>query len=287
MTVVRVPASTANLGPGFDALGMALSLTAEVGIIDDSSTVDDRARAVDRHHPAAIAFAAAGGSGDLWARSPIPMGRGMGYSGAMRVGGASLAVVHGFDDGAAAIAAAHERILGVTAQLEGHADNVAASLYGGVIATDGTRVVRVPTTLDPDVVLWIPASMTLTAASRTSLPDAVSFADAAFNVGRTALLVAALAAGDVSALRAATEDRLHQSVRLGSAPGSRDALAAGLDLGAWCGWLSGSGPTVAFLAERGSGERVAAGLPSDGHVKVLNLDRSGVVVNPIREVPTL
>ena len=280
MTVVRVPASTANLGPGFDALGMALSLTAELGIIDDSTIGDDRAEAVDRHHPASIAFAAAGGSGELWVRSPIPMGRGMGYSGAMRVGGAALAVVHGSDDGAAALAAAHERVLGVAAQLEGHADNVAASLYGGVIATDGTRAVRVPTTLDPDVVLWVPPSTTLTAASRTSLADTVPFADAVFNVGRTALLVAALAAGDVSALRAATEDRLHQSGRLASVPGSRDALAAGLDLGAWCGWLSGSGPTVAFLAERGAGERVAAGLPGDGHVKVLDLDRSGVVVNP-------
>ena len=145
-----------------------------------------------------------------------------------------------------------------------------------MVATDGTRVVRVPTPLDPDVVLWIPPSTTLTAASRTALPDAVPFADAVFNVGRTAVLVAALAAGDVGSLRAATEDRLHQSVRLAATPGSADALAAGLDAGAWCGWLSGSGPTVAFLAERGSGETVAAGLPDDGQVKIERLDRSGV-----------
>jgi homoserine kinase len=92
VTVVRVPASTANLGPGFDALGMALSITAEVGVVDDSTDVDDLVAAVDEHHPASIAFAAAGGSGELWVRSPIPMGRGMGYSGAMRVAGAALAL---------------------------------------------------------------------------------------------------------------------------------------------------------------------------------------------------
>jgi homoserine kinase len=279
VTVVRVPASTANLGPGFDALGMALSLTAELGVIDETTGDDDRARAVDRHHPASIAFEAAGGTGELWVRSPIPMGRGMGFSGAMRVGGAALAVACDAADSASALAAGHDRILTVAVHLEGHADNVAASLFGGVVATDGTRVVRVTTPLDPDVVLWIPPSTTLTAASRTSLPDAVPFADAVFNVGRTAVLVAALAAGDVTSLRAATEDRLHQSVRLAATPGSAQALDAGLDAGAWCGWLSGSGPTVAFLAERGSGETLAARLPDGGQVKIERLDRSGVIVD--------
>jgi homoserine kinase len=280
VTVVRVPASTANLGPGFDALGMALSVTAEIGVVDDSTPADGLARVVDEHNPATVAFTAAGGTGTLWVRSPIPMGRGMGYSGAMRVGGAALASASRSSDGAAAVAADHALILAVAAQLEGHADNVAASLYGGVVATDGERVVRLETPLEPDVVLWIPPSTTLTAASRTSLPDEVAFADAAFNVGRTALLVAALATGDVSSLRAATEDRLHQAVRLAASPHSDAALAAGLAAGAWCGWLSGSGPTVAFLAEPGSGEdiaaRIAARLPDEGHAKVVAIDRSGV-----------
>jgi homoserine kinase len=276
VTIVRVPASTANLGPGFDALGMALSITADLGVVDDATPVDDLASTVDEHHPASVAFAAAGGSGQLWVRSPIPMGRGMGYSGAMRVAGAALAVASRSDDASAAVTAEHQRILAVAANLEEHADNAAASLYGGVIATDGDRVVRVSTPLEPDVVLWIPASTTLTAASRTSLPDTVAFSDAAFNVGRTALLVAALAAGDVSSLRAATKDRLHQEVRLAASPLSDAALAAGLAAGAWCGWLSGSGPTVAFLAEPGSGEALAARLPDDGHVKVVAIDRLGL-----------
>ena len=282
MTVVRVPASTANLGPGFDALGMALSVTAVLGVVDEATSDDDRARSVDRHHPATIAFEAAGGAGELWVRSPIPMGRGMGFSGAMRVGGAALAVAHRTPRSGremTSVLAEHDLVLAVAARLEGHADNAAASLYGGVVATDGSRVVRVPTDLEPAVVLWIPASTTSTATSRTALPDVVSFQDAVFNIGHTALLVAALAAGDVSALRAATDDRLHQSIRLGATPRSGDALAAGLAAGAWCGWLSGSGPTIAFLAEPGSGEDLAAHLPEDGQVKVVSLDRSGVVVD--------
>lgn len=278
MTVVRVPASSANLGPGFDALGLALTMTAEIGVVEDATGDLDRAKIVDEHHPAAVAFAAAGGTGTLWVRSPIPMGRGMGYSGAMRVGGAAVAVADRSGNDSASLAAGHDEILSIAARLEGHADNAAASLYGGVVATDGARAVRIPTSLTPDVVLWIPPSTTLTATSRTTLPSTVPFDDAVFNVGRTALFVAAFAAGDVAALRAATEDRLHQAVRLASAPGSRDALAAGLDAGAWCGWLSGSGPTVALLAEPGTGDSVASRLPSGGQTKLVAVDRQGVAI---------
>jgi homoserine kinase len=206
------------------------------------------------------------------------MARGMGYSGAMHVAGASLGVAHDTPDPQAALAAGRGRVLDIAADLDGHADNVAATLYGGIVVTAGGRVVHIATSLDPDVVLWIPPSTTSTAASRTALPEAVTFADAVFNVGRAALLVAALAVGDVTALRQATEDRLHQSARLASVPGSRAALAAGLANGAWCGWLSGSGPTVAFLAEPGAGNAVVEGLPEGGQSKIVAIDRVGVTV---------
>ena len=110
-------------------------------------------------------------------------------------------------------------MLAVAAALEGHGDNVAASLYGGAVATDGTRAVRIDTPLRPDVVLWIPEETTSTTASRTALPASVPFDDAVFNVGRTATLVAALAAGDVAVLAAATQDRLHQDKRFLAAGG--------------------------------------------------------------------
>lgn len=276
MTVVRVPASSANLGPGFDALGVALDLYAEVGVVDESSDAAALAKRVDEHHPASIAFAAAGGVGALWVRSPIPIGRGLGFSGAMRVGGAAVAVVE--QGGRAALSERHAELLAISADLEGHADNVAASLYGGVVATDGARAVRVETPLRPDVVVWIPEETTSTTASRISLPTSVPFDDAVFNIGRSALLVAALAAGDVAALSAATQDRLHQERRFASAVTSRAALDAGTAAGAWCGWLSGSGPTVAFFVAGGEGASIAAALPTGGHARIVAIDQQGTTL---------
>ncbi len=276
---VRVPASTANLGPGFDALGMALSLFADVGVLSDATPSELRAKVVDEHHPASIAFRRAGGDGTVWVRSPIPMSRGLGFSGAMRVGGAAAACRQRGDD--LGDAGTRRWILDVAADLEGHADNVAASVYGGVVVTAGEHVVPVSTPLRPDVVVWVPeASTTSTDASRTRLPPTVDFADAAANVGAAALLVAALAAGRVDALRAATADRLHQDVRFAAAPASRRALEAGLDAGAWCGWLSGSGPSVAFLCEPGRGATLADALPPDGHPKLLTISTTGVHLTP-------
>jgi len=275
VTVVRVPASTANLGPGFDALGLALDLTADVGILDGDPP--DGARAVDERHPADIAFRRGGGRGGLWVRSPIPVGRGLGYSGAMRVGGLVLAAAERAGS-AVDVDAVAPVVLEQAVELEGHADNVAASLHGGLVATAAGRVVRVPLAVAPTVVVWIPQQETSTQRSRHALPSTVSFADAVFNVGRTALLVGALAAGDVDALRWATADRLHQDLRLAASPGSRDALARGLEAGAWCGWLSGSGPAVAFLAGEADAETVAAALPVDGHPKLLAIAARGTTV---------
>jgi homoserine kinase len=162
--------------------------------------------------------------------------------------------------------------------LEGHADNVAASLYGGIIATAAGRAVRVPLAFDPAIVVWIPSFTTSTDESRARLGPDVRLADAVFNIGRTALLVAALAAGDVDALRSATEDRLHQDRRLTAAEPSRLALAAATDAGAWCAWLSGSGPTVAAMCPFDDAAELAAKLPAGGHTKVLRIDHAGAVM---------
>ena len=273
MPIVRVPGSSANLGPGFDALGMALALYADVGVVGVDE-MPDRARVVDEHHPATIAHRAAGGGSPVWVRSEIPMGRGLGFSGAVRVGGAVLgaieAGVRSLDD-----AATRDRVLAVTADLEGHADNVAASLLGGVVATNGRRASRVPLGVELKVVVWIPESTTSTSESRTKLPDSVAFTDAVFNVSHTALLVAALAAGDLDAIAEATGDRLHQDVRLARAEPSRSALRAMRDAGAVGAWLSGSGPTVACFARPSEAAALAASLPLDGRARVLGIDTEG------------
>ena len=164
--------------------------------------------------------------------------------------------------------------------LEGHADNIAPSIFGGVVASAGGHAVRVPLPFEPAVVVWVPPSTTSTDQSRAALCPSVPFADAVFNVGRTALLVAALAAGNIHALRTATEDRLHQDQRFARSPGSRVALEAALDAGAWCGWLSGSGPTIAALCAPGAADELAAALPPDGHTKVLTVDTGGAVLTP-------
>jgi len=283
LIVTRVPASSANLGPGFDALGMALTLYADIGICDPTAPPPPRrAQVVGDTHPAMVAFRRGGGEGALWVRSPIPMGRGLGFSGAMRVGGLVAAWAQRSGAGAD-LAADRAGLLELAIELEGHGDNVAASLYGGVVATAAGRAVAVPLAIEPAVLAWVPSFTTATEKSRRALPAAVPFGDAVFNVGRTALLVAALAAGDVDALREATADRLHQDLRMAEAEPARHALKAGLDAGAWCGWLSGSGPTVALLCAPGDTDAIGATLPAEGDVKVLGVDLEGATLRPHRD----
>ena len=272
--IVRVPASSANLGPGFDALGMALTLYAEVG----AGEPNEGAQIADEFHPATVAFRSHGGEGPLWVRSPIPVGRGMGFSGAVRVGG--LVAAHAQHNGADhdALLAALPELLRLATDLEGHADNVAASLYGGIVATAGGHAVRVPLSFDPAMVMWVPSFETSTDESRRKLAAAVPMADVVFNIGRTALLVAALAAGDVDVLRVATQDRVHQNLRFAAAAPSRVALESAFDSGAWAAWLSGSGPTVAVMCAVDEAEALAAALPPDGHTKILRIDHVGAVI---------
>ena len=280
---MRVPASSANLGPGFDTLGLALTMWAELGLIDPELDgepecgVPTGGRPCDEHHPASIAFHRCGGVGRVWQRCSIPAGRGLGFSGAVRVGGGVLARAQ--QVGAAALGDDQRaEVLAEVSELEGHADNVAASLYGGLVATAGGQVVRVPLALDPAIVVWVPSFVTKTDESRRALGGSVPFTDAVFNVGRVALLVGALAAGDIGALRMAVQDRLHQPARLSMAEPSRAAIDVALASGAWCSWLSGSGPTVAAMCAVADAEELAAALPENGHVKVLRIDHEGATI---------
>jgi len=281
---VRVPASSANLGAGFDVLGMALDLHLDVGIGD----APVGARSIDRHHPTARAFAAFGATTEptppMWVRTSIPMGRGLGFSGAARVGGAALGALVHAEDPDAALLAAREEVLDVAVALEGHGDNAAASVFGGVVAwVDGRAIpLRVgPKLASASVVVWIPDLTTSTDRSRSILPDAVARADAVHNLGRMAQFVLAIEHDDPSLLAGATDDRLHQAVRLPEVPGAAAALDAGIAAGAWCGWLSGSGPTVAFLADAITVEAVIASLPETGHVKHVHIADRGVHLIPI------
>lgn len=272
--IVRVPATSANLGPGFDVMGLALTLYAEVGIVGDDVAPDGAHDAEDTH-PAQVAFSRAGGVGRVWVKNSIPMGRGMGFSGAVRVGGIVAAEVQ--RDGAS-WSQATSSALALGTELEGHADNVAPSLFGGVVIASGSLVVPVPMALDPVFVMWVPDFTTSTNESRGKIGPTINLSDAVFNIARTAMLVTALQTGDVSLLREATQDRIHQNIRLAASPPCAVALQAGLNAGAWCGWLSGSGPTVALMCDPSHADAVAASLPPDGHAKLLRLDTAGAVV---------
>ncbi|MFM7064192.1 MAG: homoserine kinase [Actinomycetes bacterium] len=233
---VVAPASSANLGPGFDALGLALDLPFEL-VVDGAAP--EGFLAVEPTHPTAVAFVEAGGADDapLWWRSPIPPGRGLGFSGAARVAGAVAA------------GETPREAFRTAARLERHPDNAAASAFGGFVVAAADEVVTLPVPHGLALAVWWPSTSTSTDASRRRLPQEVPFDDAVFSAARAALWVAAVASGDLSVLRTATEDRLHQPTRVRRGTGSAEVLAAWRDdpraLGAW---LSGSGPTVAALA---------------------------------------
>ena len=271
---VRVPASSANLGPGFDALGMALSLHLEMGI-DDGSALPEFAKVIDDSHPSLAAFRHAGGTGNVWVRSVIPMGRGLGFSGAARVAGVVLG--HAQRNGKDSLIADRKELLRLSTELEGHPDNVAASLVGGVTASAGGEVVKLPLGFDPAFIAWVPETQTSTEKSRTAIASSIPLTDVVFNIGHTALLMAAFAAGDIAVLREATKDRMHQDVRFAASPHSQEAFKAALATDAWCAWLSGSGPTVGVLCAKADAARIAGLLPKSGASHILDIDHDGAV----------
>lgn len=293
---VRVPGSSANLGPGFDVLGMAVSVHADMGVVepgDRDVARGEPAPIVEGRHPALVAFRAVGGRGDLWVRGSIPSGRGLGFSGAMRVGAVALGLAEraGVIGGELQPFILEHRhvILNHASGLEGHADNAAASLYGGVVACIESggeyAATRVPLASSvastPRIVVWVPHEQTATAESRATLAAEVPRADAVFNMARVAQLVIALGSGDRAALDSAVQDRLHQDQRLKRVPMSRRALDAMHASGAAACWLSGSGPTVAALVFPEDLEAVEASLRSGdlaeaGRTMRLGIDTEGL-----------
>jgi len=261
---IRVPASSANLGPGFDALGLALTTYLDLTI--------DGEPAADEGHLAVRTFRRAGGLGPVAVRCAVPGGRGLGFSAAARVAGLLGAAVQRGKP----IVRVQTSVLREATELEGHADNAAASVHGGLVAVAGGTFTRVPLAVELAIVLWIPDRETSTKTSRGQLGATISFDDAVFNVGHSALMVAALASGDTGALRIACQDRMHQNLRLARVPDSHHAMRSALEAGAWCAYLSGSGPSIAaFTAPGRQAEAVAAALPGSGRTMILGVDHEG------------
>lgn len=223
---------------------MAFGVHVRMGFGRDKHELSDR-------HPARVAFSAAGGRGEVWFESSIPSGRGLGFSGAAIVAGTIIGLMSregvAPTDGNGFIEERRDEILDRAATIEGHPDNVAASLFGGVVAVADRTVVNIPVGFDARLVVWVPASSTSTSKSRGTLGDVVARSDAVFNMGRVLMLAEGLRLGDRRLLALGVQDRLHQETRFEAAPRSRAVRDAFVRNGAVVSWLSGSGPSVAAL----------------------------------------
>ncbi|MBI4313158.1 MAG: homoserine kinase [Chloroflexi bacterium] len=297
---VHVPATTANLGPGFDCLGMALDIwntfsfepadVPSVSINGEGAAGRLRAdrsnlvcRSAERYFQE-IGRPAPPLAVGCWNR--VPLARGMGSSSSAIVGGLL---------GAGAIAGNGrqpdmELVWKLAVEIEGHPDNVTPALFGGcqIVVRDSGKLVRASVPIPPDMraVLFIPDAPMPTAQARGVLPPQVSREDAVYNIGRVALLVNALATGKLEDIKVATQDRLHQPVRQQLMPAMRLLFRAALDGGALGVFLSGAGSSVLALT-RGRELTVAyemrdmaekAQLPGDVKITVPSLKGAYIAV---------
>lgn len=261
MIRVQVPATTANLGPGFDCLGMALKLynIVEMKQIDkglvievygDGATgisVDERNivyqaalrvfKKVD-YQPTGL---------KIKLTNQIPICRGLGSSAAAIVGGIVAANIMSGNK------LKIKELLELANQVEGHPDNVAPALLGGIVIStvdqEEVQYIKLQHPANLKAVVAVPDFKLSTKRAREVLPSQVTLQDAVFNVGHVALLVAAICQGDLDKLSFAMEDRLHQSYRASLVPGMRRVLAAAKLAGARGVVLSGAGPTLIALAD--------------------------------------
>ncbi len=236
---VRVPASSANLGPGFDVLAAALSLhltvdvveTGEFKVVTDLNVRKDRqnlvVRGFERLHPA--------DNFEFRLSSTIPLSGGLGSSAAAVVAGL-MAADHIFELDAP--------LLQLATELEGHPDNVAAALYGGFVVCGSETVNRLEPPEDLEAVLVVPAQAVRTAEARAALPKMVPLKDAVANIAAVSQLIVGLVQSDYVALRGGLADRLHQPYRAHLYPKSALLVEHAVDSGAVGATISGAGPTV-------------------------------------------
>jgi homoserine kinase len=237
--VVRVPASSANLGPGFDVLAAALALHLELEVVETGTfavitTLDVPAsrdnlvvKAFERLHPA--------DGFEFRIKSDIPLSGGLGSSAAAVVAGL-MAADHLFELDA--------DLLDAAAEIEGHPDNVAAALNGGFVVCDGPSAHRFEPPEGLEAVLVVPSAPVKTEEARAALPREVPMTDAVFNVAHASMLTLGLATADWDLIAAGLRDRLHQPHRAHLYPRSAELVERAPSLGALGATISGAGPTV-------------------------------------------
>ena len=293
---VRVPATSANLGAGFDCLGLALdmfaSITVTFGEAEQPPTEDVGEKMVLTAIRQTYVRLGKQPPNGLRARYhvSIPLGRGLGASAVARVAGV-VAVNeyerHIMDAG---------QCLDIASDLEGHGDNACPALFGGmqvcVQAANG-HYLRAPCRFPADaaMAILIPDHSMPTKEARKALPDQYSKADAVHNTGRAALFVAAMASGDMDLLDEATDDRIHQRQRASIFPPMFDIFAAAKGAGAHAAWLSGAGSSIAAICPEAPARDVAAAMLQaaqsrgySGRSLVTRIAREGATVSRVELV---
>ena len=256
---VTIPATTANLGPGFDCLGLALGLRNEAKLtaVSTNLSITLSGEGADKLPTDAtnLVYRAAERLFERVGKRPsglrihqhnnIPVGSGLGSSAAATLGG--LTAANALVDGGLSDA----ELLQLATEMEGHPDNVVPAFYGGLTlaVTAGARLhVERITVPAMQIVIVLPDFDLPTAEARAALPAQVPLADAVFNIGRAGLVIRALERGDLGALALAMQDKLHQPFRVPLIPGMVAASAAALAAGAAAVALSGAGPSLAAFA---------------------------------------
>lgn len=283
---IQVPATSANLGPGFDCLGIAwrrynrFRLVPGTGILVSGKGHESISRGSDN-----LAWQAAiklfrvvqkpFEDLSLHIDLAIPPARGLGSSSSAIVGGLMAANAYLGDP------LTKEALFPLAVELEGHPDNVAPALFGGLqvslMGKGGPVQLALPCPALVGV-LAIPRRPLATAEARAVLPDEVSHRDARYNVAHVALLVAAIAAGRLDLLAEACQDRLHEPYRSGLVPGLAEVQQAAQEAGAYAACLSGAGPTVLALASEHAAPRVAQAMGQVWHnadIEMFQADETG------------
>lgn len=292
MPTIKIPASTANMGPGFDSIGMALSLYNEIqfDIIESGLEIimteggahvpRDQRNMIYRSIEAGLQATGVPMPGlRIRQTNVIPQTRGLGSSSACVVGGIIAAnIISG------GILSTDEMV-NLAARIEGHPDNVLPTFVGGMTAgalvKDQVQFIRIDPPMQLKCCVMIPDFPLATKKARSVLPQNVSLSDAIFNVSRAGLMVGAMAQGRMDLLRTALEDRLHQPYRKQLIPGYDEIVHAAEENGALGCCLSGAGPTMIAFLDRDYRQFVqrmknaVRKLPDFWHVELLDVCRGG------------